>query len=81
MTPVRASFPDITHPPDGVIPIFAKEQAAIFRDGNADRPAPDVSFRGNEAGDEILVIAPGFSARFIERHAHDLVTGPPRLVP
>ena len=53
----RATGSALRHPPDRVRPVVADEQRAVRGDRDADRTAPDVALVGDEAGQEILVLA------------------------
>ena len=52
---------------------------AVLGDGHADRPAPDVAVGGDEADEEVLVLAGRLAV--LQRDADHLVAGPPGAVP
>lgn len=75
------SLSHVTHPPDRIVPIFAEEQAAVFRHRDSHRPTPNVTIRRDESGYKIFVIAARFAGSFVDRDANDLITGAPGAVP
>src|SRR6266567_1286177 len=50
----------VGYPPERAVAVFAEKEAAIFRDRDPDRSAPDIPFRCDKAGDEIFVLASCF---------------------
>src|SRR5438270_2669727 len=79
---IRASsFPPVAHSPDRLVRVLAEEQAAVFRDRDSDRPPPHISFRRDEAGYEVFVIAARFAGRLVERDADDFVSSATLAVP
>src|SRR5260370_18205568 len=69
----------IGHPPDGIRAIVADHQRPVLRHCDADRSAPDLAFRGDEAGQKILVFAGRFRA--LHRHPDDFVAGAQSAIP
>src|SRR6266404_5103226 len=76
-----SSFSLVARPPDRLVPVLAEQQAAIFRYRNSHWPPPDISFRRDKPGHEILVITARFPGRFVERHPDDFVSGAALAVP
>ena len=52
--------------PDAAAGIVGEEQSAVGRDRDADRAAPDLAVRGDEAGDEVLIFTRSFSVRRVQ---------------
>ena len=42
--------------PDAAASVVGDEEAAVFADGDAYRAAPDLAVRGDEAGEEVVVL-------------------------
>src|SRR5262249_29111805 len=77
----KYSSPAVAHAPDGAVAVFADEEAAVFRDRDADGATPDFAVGRNEASHKILVLAVRFSGRMIERHPYEFVTGAFHTIP
>ena len=43
--------------PDGAAAVVGDEELAVFGDGDAHWPAPDLAVGGDEAGEEVFVLA------------------------
>ena len=50
-------FSLIADAPNGSRSVIADQQRSIFRDGNTNRTAPDISVSSDEAGQKLLVLA------------------------
>src|SRR5271166_3576532 len=65
--------------PDRAGAIVGDEQAAVFGDRDAYRPAPDLAVIGDEAGEEVFVAAVG--AAVVHGDVNDFVAGAVGAVP
>src|SRR5437868_1848293 len=76
-----ALVPGETHTPNCSMPVFAKEQTAVFRNRDSNWPTPNSRIGCDKPGDEVVVLARRFSAVLVERHAHNFVAGAASSVP
>ena len=50
----------VAHAPDGLVTVFADQDAAVFRNGDSDWATPDLAVGRDKAGYEVFI----FAARF-----------------
>ena len=72
-------FRGVGNVPDGAGAIVCDEDAAVFGDGDTDRPPPDPAVSRHETGEEVFVTAIGMAV--VHGDADDFVAGAIGAVP
>src|SRR4051794_22423456 len=72
-------LPGVGHPPDRPRAVIRHHQGPVLGHGHASRAAPDVALLGDEAHEEVFVLAGRLAV--LHRDADDLVAGATRPVP
>ena len=72
-------FSDVGDVPDRAGAVVCDEDAAVFRDGDTDRPPPDQAVFRHETGEEVFVTA--ISMAVVHGDADDFVAGAIGAVP
>ncbi|CDX27565.1 hypothetical protein MPL3356_70065 [Mesorhizobium plurifarium] len=78
-SPSAEDLPAICHAPYCAVAVLGQDQRAVLGHGDADRPAPDLVVRHDEAGGEILIFAGRLAV--LEFQPHHLVAGADIAVP
>src|SRR6266550_4378095 len=68
------SLPGVTHSPDRAVPVFAEQEAAVFRDSDSDGAPPNVSVGCDKTRHKIFILAARFAGGMVERDANNFVT-------